>query len=233
MRGVEMSALNEMTDTDPLRRLLSRSAVPGGILRVLDSLRCGGFLLDLRGHVLSLNMIAMSFLGDGLVLGGERLSAVDRKADLRLRHLVGSVVGPGHDPAAPLSVAVPRHCRLPLVVRIIRVEEDVAWSAIPASLLLLGLDPELWRKPPREVLTQTFGLTAVEAEVAIGIACGRTLAEIAVERGVRVGTVRAHSKAVFSKTHTRGQVELAGTLTRLAFLVPQSEPGTGLAALDD
>ncbi len=46
---------------------------------------------------------------------------------------------------------------------------------------------------------------------------------IAADRGIKIGTVRAHTKTVFSKTQTRGQAELTGVLTRLAFGVPRTE----------
>src|SRR5712692_2826639 len=46
---------------------------------------------------------------------------------------------------------------------------------------------------------------------------------IAADRGIEIGTVRAHTKTVFSKTRTRGQAELTGPLTRLAFVVPRTE----------
>jgi DNA-binding CsgD family transcriptional regulator len=113
--------------------------------------------------------------------------------------------------------------KTPLVVRAVRLGEGAQRTPGPASLLLLALDPELGREPPREILTQAFGLTGAEADVAIGIASGRTLAQIAADRGIKIGTVRAHTKIVFSKTHTRGQAELTGVLTRLAFVVPRAE----------
>lgn len=46
------------------------------------------------------------------------------------------------------------------------------------------------------------------------------MAEIAAGRDIKIGTVRAHLKAVFSKTGTRGQVELAALLARVAALIP-------------
>jgi DNA-binding CsgD family transcriptional regulator len=91
-------------------------------------------------------------------------------------------------------------------------------------LLLLVVDPEQWLAPPQDMLMQAFDLTRAEADVAIGIASGRTLAEIATDRDIKIGTVRAHLKAVFAKTHTRSQAELTGALTRLAFLAPQPSP---------
>jgi DNA-binding CsgD family transcriptional regulator len=188
------------------------------ILSVLDSLKCGAFLLDLQGRVLSLNVIALGRLGDGLALGGERLSATDRATDHRLQAMVSCAVAGGERPNTPMSVAVRRRSRPPLVIRAVRLDEGAQPTPGTASVLLLAVDPELRREPPREVLAQAFGLTAAEAEVAVGIASGKTLAEIAAERGVKIGTVRVYSKAVFSKTHTRGQAELTGLLTRFAFL---------------
>jgi DNA-binding CsgD family transcriptional regulator len=86
--------------------------------------------------------------------------------------------------------------------------------------LLLVIDPEQWLAPPREMLMQTFALTRAEADVAIGVVSGRTLAEVAADRDIKIGTVRAHLKAVFAKTHTHSQADLTGALTRLAFLAP-------------
>lgn len=203
-------------------RLLSGSGVPACVLKLLDSLRCGGFLLDLRGRVLSLNMIALSCLGDGLVLGGEYLCATDRETDNRLQYIITAALDPEDDANRSRSVAVRRRSRLPLVVRVVRLDEYAQPAPSSASLLLLALDPELWPEPPRDVLTQTFGLTRAEADVAIGVAAGRTLSEIAAERGVKIGTVRLQSKTVFLKTHTRGQADLTGLLTRLAYLVPSA-----------
>jgi len=203
------------------KRLLPRSSLAASILAVLESLRCGGFLLDLRGRVLSLNLIAVGCLGDGLALGGEFLSATDRETDRQLQCMIGSALKGKRTAGAPTSLAVPRYCRLPLVVRTVRLDEGAQQASSAASLLLLAFDPELRSEPPRDLLIQTFGLTPAEADVAVGIVSGKSLTDIAAERGVKVGTVRAHSKTLFSKTHTRGQADLTGMLTRMSFLVPQ------------
>jgi DNA-binding CsgD family transcriptional regulator len=79
-------------------------------------------------------------------------------------------------------------------------------------------------------MAQAFGLTSVEAEIAIGVGSGKTLAEIADEHAMKVGTVRAYSKRVFSKTYTRGQPELAALVTRLTFVVPQARVESGRTA---
>jgi DNA-binding CsgD family transcriptional regulator len=202
-------------------RLPSPSAAP--ILGLLESLRCGGFLLDPLGRVLSLNAIARDCLGDGLVLGSRHLRAIDHAVDGRLQIMIASALARRKGPDVPTSVAVQRRCRLPLVIRALSPDGDAVDTPDSATLLLLAVDPELRHGPPRDILRQAFGLTSAEADIAIGIASGRTLAEIAAARGVTTEAVRLHSKRVFAKTQTRGQAELTGVLTRLAFLLPAAE----------
>jgi DNA-binding CsgD family transcriptional regulator len=213
--------MNPATPSSAALRLVSQSGA--STLGLLDALKYGGFMLDGSGRVVSLNRIALDCLGDGLVLGGERLSAADRATDRHLQHMIGCALGRTKDVNLPKSVAVLRRSRLPLVLGAVALDHEPQRPAGSAILLLLVLDPELRREPPREILTQAFGLTPAEADTAIGIASGKTLAQIAAERGVKIGTVRAHSKIVFSKTHTRGQAELTGILTRLAFVIPPAD----------
>jgi DNA-binding CsgD family transcriptional regulator len=212
--------MNAPTLNSTAMRLLAQSGA--STLGLLDALKYGGFMLDAGGRVVSLNRIALGCLGDGLMLGGDRLSATERATERQLQYMIGSALGRTKDANPPTSVAVQRRSRLPLVLGAVPLDAEPQRAAGSAMLLLLVLDPELRREPPREILTQAFGLTPAEADTAIGIVAGKTLAQIAVERGVKIGTVRAHSKIVFSKTQTRGQAELTGVLTRLAF-VPRTE----------
>ena len=53
---------------------------------------------------------------------------------------------------------------------------------------------------------------------------------IAADRGIKIGTVRAHTKTVFSKTQTRDQAELTGLLTRRSFVVPRMENASAASA---
>ncbi len=64
-------------------------------------------------------------------------------------------------------------------------------------------------------LQSRFRLTAAETRVALGIARGESLAAIAKMYGISVETARTHLKAVFTKTGTHRQAELAVLLGRL------------------
>jgi hypothetical protein len=171
--------------------VLPHSEIPDRILGVLDSLGCGGVLLDPAGRVLSHNMQALACLGEGLMLSGEHLSAIDRATDRRLQRFVGIALS-RHGARAPMSVTVPRPARLPLIIRTSPLEQLPAGEGRSEWLLLLVLDPELWPEPSHDMLSQAFGLTRAEADVAIGIVSGRPLSKIAADRGVKIGTVRTH-----------------------------------------
>jgi DNA-binding CsgD family transcriptional regulator len=190
------------------------------VLSVIGCLQCGGFLLRPDRQVMFLNRIASYSLGDGLALRGNRLVAIDRASDARLQSLIELALCSPQRPNQLFSVIVRRSLRLPLVVRILRLEENTRPALDSARLLLVSYDPERCQLPPPGMLTDMFGLTPAEANVAIGIVGGKQLAEIAAARGVKTGTVRVHSKTVFAKTRTRGQVELAALVTRVAFLTP-------------
>jgi DNA-binding CsgD family transcriptional regulator len=201
-------------------------AVPACVLHVFESFGCGGFLLDCEQQLLFLNPTGVDCLGDGLMMRGKRVAATDPKSDVRLQSLIGAALNSTDGTCGSTSVCVRRDSKLPLTVHIVRFGEEVRPALKEASLLLVAFDPERCDPPPPDLLTDVFGLTPAEANVAIGIADGRHLAEIAAGRGVKIGTVRAYSKSVFAKTGTRGQAELATVLTRLASLTmaPNQKP---------
>jgi DNA-binding CsgD family transcriptional regulator len=68
-----------------------------------------------------------------------------------------------------------------------------------------------------ERLRRLYGLTEAETEVAIDLATGRALAEIAAARGTSIDTVRSQVKAALAKTNSRRQADLAALVNRLRF----------------
>jgi len=65
-------------------------------------------------------------------------------------------------------------------------------------------------------LSSHFKLTPAEDRIAYGIACGETLATIAEMSGIAITTAKTHLQAVFVKTGTHRQAELAVLLARLS-----------------
>jgi DNA-binding CsgD family transcriptional regulator len=220
-----ISAGGRATSLAPMRP--EGFAVPACVLNVVESFGCGGFLLDRERQLLFLNPTGTDCLGDGLTLRGKRVAATDRESDVQLQSLIETALNSAESRDSPVSVRLRRGSSLPLVVHIVRLDEHARPALKGASVLLVAFDPKRCEPPPPEMLTDLFGLTPAETSVALGIANGRHLAEIAAERGVKIETVRAHSKMVFGKTGTRGQAELAALLTRLTLLAPRHRGDIG------
>ena len=69
--------------------------------------------------------------------------------------------------------------------------------------------------PSTEMLHGLFDLTPAEARLALGLAAGSNIGEIASRYNVSQETIRSQIKHVFAKTRTRSQAELVGLVTRL------------------
>jgi DNA-binding CsgD family transcriptional regulator len=69
-----------------------------------------------------------------------------------------------------------------------------------------------------EALAALYGLTTAETQIANALLLGRSIAQIAGERGVTAGTLRGQIKSIFRKTNTHRQSELI----RLLLSVPDS-----------
>ena len=76
-------------------------------------------------------------------------------------------------------------------------------------------DPSCGEHSPQQVLTEVYGLTAMEATVAVQLLSGEHLPVIADSLGVSANTVRTHVKHAFSKTGTRSQAQLVSLLLKL------------------
>ncbi|MBB4196336.1 hypothetical protein CCR94_20785 [Rhodoblastus sphagnicola] len=106
----------------------------------------------------------------------------------------------------PIAARENRPAMVAHVVPIRRKAEDV-FSAANCLLVVTALSVAV--SPEAGLIQGLLDLTPAEARVAQAIASGAQPAEIAVKLGVSVGTVRTHIKAIFAKTGTSRQVELA------------------------
>ncbi|MHA7775766.1 serine aminopeptidase domain-containing protein [Roseibium sp. M-1] len=83
----------------------------------------------------------------------------------------------------------------------------------PASLLLLRVQMgEDTSETRRTLIELAYGLTGKEAEIALEIAEGRSLDDIADKMGILVSTARGHLKKSFQKIGVHSQSELAARL---------------------
>jgi len=195
------------------------------ILEIFESLGCACFLLTAQRQVAGYNHLAGNYLGNELVLKGEHIAAADPASDARLQTSIAQALKAGKQSSTPVSIGMRRNAKLPLVIHILRTRQHGMLATKPAALnraalVLLVCDTAPAQMIPMEVLEDIFNLTSTEAHIAVAIASGQRLAEIAADRGIGIETVRTHAKRVFAKTKTRSQVELVALLTRLAVQIP-------------
>lgn len=180
------------------------------LLDMFDHLSCGAFLLAAGRRVVGTNRFARSHVNRGLVLVQDRLRAQVREQDAALERLIGDVLDGGTRGRAQAALVLPRGGQLPLLVQCL----PLASQGGSPHCALLAIDPEQKRVPNISVLRQAFGLTASEARLALCIADGLDIAEIAAAHKIAESTARSQLKAVFAKTGTRRQAELSALLAQ-------------------
>jgi DNA-binding CsgD family transcriptional regulator len=99
-----------------------------------------------------------------------------------------------------------------VVLQVFPLRDPQGNSHLPAlgGVVVRGLGQGLTLDAPS--LMALFGLTQREAGIAVAVARGTSVAEIARKNGVIPGTIRVQLKAVFRKMEVKSQLELAAKL---------------------
>jgi DNA-binding CsgD family transcriptional regulator len=85
-----------------------------------------------------------------------------------------------------------------------------------AAIIMTVRDPDRVVDPRPQVWRDMFGLTRMEARVAMLTMRGLSDATIAGQLGIGLGTVRSHQKQLLAKTESQSKAEVAHLLTRLS-----------------
>lgn len=196
-------------------RLEDVSSARQTLVALLDVVPMGVILLDAQGKVLETNRRAADLLraDDGLGLEGPSLRAATPFATRALRRIVKRITTAGSDDpdGAGNVLLLPRPSgqrRLEVVV--VSLDSDTAHlfdPTCPAAVVFVG-DPERGPVLHEDKLRKCYDLTNIEARIALDLAHGETINEIACRLRVKANTVRWHVKQIFAKTGTRRQAEL-------------------------
>ena len=121
-------------------------------------------------------------------------------------------------------LAVPRPSGAPdYVVSVVRCVADLAKLVGPRATVLVAIaDPAREAIIATDTLRSLWQLTAAEAQLALALAAGHSVEEVAQRSGITLGTARVHLKRVLSKSGTHRQSELV----RLILTGPGSLPET-------
>ena len=188
---------------------------------LLENTRCGVIQLDPRGRIVALNARALDLLHKrrGLTAARGRLRALIPTENANLQRIVAGAVARFATPGTSASMVVTRRGDLPprLVLHVNPVGEGrPELRASRVAAIVLVVEPESRTTADPELVAGALGLTAAESRVAIMLAEGCTLREIAAATGRSTGTVRWHLRQIFDKNRISRQSELVQLVRSLS-----------------
>lgn len=172
---------------------------------ILDKLDRGVVLLDAEGAVVDANSAAQKVLGGrhGIVVRNGRLTFADAQFDERFVRLLGHSRAPARRSiAALLRRADGVFCRIVVA----HANSHGAQRGVRYVALLYPSDG--MQAITTEVLTELYGLTRAQADVARMLYAGYSVEETAEQLQLSLNTVRTHLKQIFSRCDVQSQREL-------------------------
>lgn len=184
----------------------------------LDKMVMGLVLLDRGGEIVYTNPMADDIIRTHPALRrqGERLFANHHDDSRKLVKLVNEAILASTNDHEPQAIGLRNPSGYDVLpVLITRVNKgdrlaDADTNRIRAAIYFS--DPSHSHPMSPDTLTETYGLTVAEAWVAIGIANGVSLEDLAEQGGTSINTARSQLRSIFRKTNTRRQAELVKLL---------------------
>ncbi len=169
-----------------------------------------------NGAILETNQEARRILAekDGIWLSGNNLCVDSGQESRELQRMVrqalaGTTNSEGPGVVEAMSVTRPSgRAKLGVLVKTIPLGQWSESKQRPAAAVFLR-DPESnAAQPSQELVRRLFGLTRMEAQLALLLAEGFTLDEAAEKMNVRRNTARTHLRSIFCKTGVTRQTML-------------------------
>jgi len=192
----------------------------------LDKMVMGVVLFDRHGPVVHLNPMANAIIRQhpAVKLHGDRLIATHPEDGRRLSQLLAlaaqeTATGNLEPRALGLRCAGNQGI-LPVLVTAVKPVAnlcDPEANRIRAAMYFS--DPMHSHPMSPDTLVEAYGLTAAEAWVAIGIANGLSVEEVAEQGGTSINTARSQLRSIFRKTETSRQTELVKLLLTGPFCI--------------
>ena len=185
-------------------------------LSALERVSSAAIVIDATGRARRMNAPAQALLGDDFNLIQGRPAAHDPASNRRLQQLVPVALHSERGSAQAFAPIVVDRDEAPwLLVEAMPVTAFGSDLFSPGHVILLLTDLRSPLRPEATQLGAAFGLTVAEAKLAAKLASGSGIEGAAASLGVSRETARTQLKAVFAKTNTRRQAELAALVARL------------------
>ena len=200
--------------------LFGAGALGATLTEMLAATGLGIVQLDARGRIVVANDSARGLLraGDGLSDRGGFLFARSPQDNAGLQKLLGRALPPFGTQVAGGSTIVGRSGALPpLVLHAIPVgRRETDYPVWPVAALVLVVDPARRTGIDPAIAAAVLDLTGMESRVAVLLAQGMSVGQIATATGRKESTIRSHVKRVFAKHGLSRQAELVRLVRSLA-----------------
>ena len=202
--------------------LFDARALRTSLTCLLGNRRCGVIQLDWRGRIVEANDLARDCLRerDGLFDQGGYLRARRPLDHANLQKMLKRSLPRLGCPGVSGSVTIGRiSVEAPLVAHALPVgERHWEFSAPRVAVLVLVADPQGKAHIDPGVVAIALGITPAESRVAVRLATGESVRDIAMKTGRKESTIRGHVKHIQHKTGICRQTELVRRVLALAGL---------------
>lgn len=192
------------------------NAVPG-VHNALAAARMPSFLVDAEAHLIWRNATGADFLKTSSLMKEDkgRLAIVKKQHDRSFSSLIANAVEKrlAETPLGAMRIDDPSGA----------VEVDVMPASIPAgalidanALALVMVRPIGLPSSILERVQNVYDLTEAEGRIAVALAEGASIEEIASNASLSQHTIRTHLRSVFSKTGVNRQSALAALVWKSA-----------------
>ena len=191
--------------------LAGAGALGVSLTELLDTTGSGIIQLDRRGRIVEVNDRARELLrtGDGLFDEDGFLFARTPEDNTHLQGLLKRALPLFKAQGVGGSTMVRRESALPLLLHVNPVDRlETDFRVWPVAALVLIVDPASRTRIDPAMAGATLGLTVTESRVAVLLAEGMSVREIAAAMGRKESTIRSHVKRMFAKHGLSRQVEL-------------------------
>ena len=199
--------------------LAGAGALGASLAKLLDTTGLGIVQLDARGRIVAANDRARNLLrsGDGLFDEHGFLHARTPEDDAELQGLLTRALPPYGAQGAGGSMMLRRSSAPPLALHVNPVGRRETDARVwPVAALVLLMDPASQTRIDPVLAAGALGLTGMESRVAVLLAEGMNVREIAAAMGRRESTIRTHVKHMFSKHRLSRQADLVRLVLSLS-----------------
>lgn len=202
--------------------LAEAGAVGASISELLETSRIGVIHLDRRGLIVEMNDRARILVArnDGLFeKDGELCAALPQDND-RLKALLKRALASPAGTGSSDSTLVRRMTSLyGLVVHVKPVAiREHGFHMLGVAAIVLIVDPARRARVDPELVQRVYGITPAQARIAVSLAEGRTLRQIAAETGRSYDSVRTHLKHMYIRMNITHPYDVIQTVLALSGL---------------